>query len=131
MVAQSVNTLEILGQLNEIERKNAPPELYVEGNTTLLTEGTRVAVVGSRKVSDAGAARAQAFCKALVRHDITVVSGLAEGTRCLACWCCRGTVLSGWRDFGYRGRSESPCLCGWNQQDAAGRPDRVRVVWQA
>ena len=51
----------------------------MEGNKALLTEGIRVAVVGSRKVSDAGIRRAQAFTEALVRHDVTVVGGLAEG----------------------------------------------------
>ncbi len=84
MVAQPVSTLEILGQLNAFERKHAPKRLYVAGNTALLSDGTRVAVVGSRKVSTAGAKRAQAFSEALVRHGITVVSGLAEGVDTIA-----------------------------------------------
>jgi DNA processing protein len=72
-------TEELLGPLNDIERKNAPEELYLEGDCSLLSEGLRVAIVGSRKASDAGVCRAQAFVKALVEQDITVVSGLAEG----------------------------------------------------
>ena len=70
---------ELLGSLNEIERKNAPAELYIEGDRSLLTDGLRVAIVGSRKASSAGVRRAQALAKALVEHQITVVSGLAEG----------------------------------------------------
>lgn len=74
-----VKTIEILGPLNDFERKHAPGTLYIEGNKDLLTNGVRVSVVGSRKASPEGIKRAQAFTEALVRHDITVVSGLAEG----------------------------------------------------
>lgn len=72
-------TRDILGQLNEVEAKNAPDELYLAGDASLLTEGQRVAIVGSRKASREGIARARSFTKALVEHGITVVSGLAEG----------------------------------------------------
>lgn len=81
---QLVRTDEILGPLNDFERKHAPQELYLEGDKSLLTEGVRVSVVGSRSASDAGASRARAFAQALVRHDITVVSGLAEGIDTIA-----------------------------------------------
>ncbi|WP_170709394.1 MULTISPECIES: DNA-processing protein DprA [unclassified Ruegeria] len=74
-----IRTQQILGHLSEIEAKNAPEELFLEGDKSLLTEGLRVAIVGSRKASPEGLARARAFTKALVEHDITVVSGLAEG----------------------------------------------------
>ena len=74
-----IKTSDILGPLNEFERKHAPAELYIEGDKTLLTKGVRVSVVGSRKMSEAGEKRAWAFAEALVRHGITVVSGLAEG----------------------------------------------------
>ena len=70
---------ELLGPLNDIERKNAPANLFMEGDQSLLCDGLRVAIVGSRKASEAGVRRARAFVKALVEHDITVVSGLAEG----------------------------------------------------
>ena len=72
-------TCEQLGQLTEFEAKNAPEKLFVEGDTSLLTEGQRVAIVGSRKASPEGMARARSLTKALVEHGITVVSGLAEG----------------------------------------------------
>ncbi|MBS0251553.1 MAG: DNA-processing protein DprA, partial [Proteobacteria bacterium] len=55
-----------------------------EGDLSLLTQGVRVSVVGSRKVSPKGAQRAQAFSEALVRHGIIVVSGLAEGVDTVA-----------------------------------------------
>jgi hypothetical protein len=49
MVAKSVATEELLGPLNEVERKHAPRELFVEGDTSLATKGARVAIVGLKK----------------------------------------------------------------------------------
>ena len=77
-------TADLIGPLNKIETKNAPDELFVEGDKALLTEGIRVSVVGSRKVSEKGAQRARDFTKALVQHEIAVVSGLAEGVDTIA-----------------------------------------------
>lgn len=70
---------ELLGDLNDIEQKNAPTELFAAGDIGLLRQGPRVSVVGSRKASPDACARARFFCRALVQHGITVVSGLAEG----------------------------------------------------
>ena len=70
---------QLLGPLNDVERKNAPGELYLCGDPTLLGKGARVSVVGSRKATDQGIRRAKLLSTALVAHGITVVSGLAEG----------------------------------------------------
>ena len=70
---------ELLGQLNEVERKNAPKLLHVAGDAELLRAGRRVSVVGSRRVSDVGLKRARSLVKELVRRRIIVVSGLAAG----------------------------------------------------
>lgn len=83
-MAERITTSDILGPLNDFERKHAPQELYIEGDKRLLTTGVRVSVVGSRKVSPQGVKRAQSFSEALVRHGITVVSGLAEGVDTVA-----------------------------------------------
>ena len=61
---QLIRTDEIWGALNDFERKHAPKELFVAGDRALLTEGLRVAVVGSRKASDAGLKRAEQFAEA-------------------------------------------------------------------
>lgn len=76
---QLVNTEQFLGPFNDIEKRNAPKELFLEGDKTLLKKGLRVAIVGSRKVSEEGVKRTQILVKALVSHGITVVSGLAAG----------------------------------------------------
>jgi DNA processing protein len=70
---------QLLGPLNEVERKNAPQTLYVEGNTGILEEGARVSIVGSRNATPQGIKRAAKLAHALVRQGKVVVSGLAEG----------------------------------------------------
>ncbi len=55
-----------------------PPVLYVRGHLEALS-GTAVAVVGTRRASEAGLLIARTIAQALVKRDITVVSGLALG----------------------------------------------------
>ncbi|MCT3788709.1 DNA-protecting protein DprA [Elizabethkingia anophelis] len=71
-------------KLTTVERKNSPKELFYKGDFSLLENGRRVAVVGSRKVSELGVRRARKIAKFLVQNDITVVSGLAEGIDSIA-----------------------------------------------
>lgn len=70
---------ELLGPLNEVERKNAPREVFVAGDLGLLRRGRRVSVVGSRAASKEGLARATKLARLLVERGVVVVSGLAEG----------------------------------------------------
>ena len=58
MSYQNLPPHELLGPLNEVEQKNAPKTLYVAGDTGILAEGARVAIVGSRKASPDGLRRA-------------------------------------------------------------------------
>ncbi len=70
---------ELLGPLNAVEQKYAPVQLWTAGNTAFLAEGARVSIVGSRKASHDGLARALKLAGLLCQHDIVVISGLAEG----------------------------------------------------
>lgn len=70
---------ELLGALNDFERKNAPPRLYYAGNLQLVRAGRRVSIVGSRKASQRGLTTAADLARALVARGVVVVSGLAEG----------------------------------------------------
>jgi len=81
---QSTNLSELLGYLTPIEEKNAPEKIFYEGDIELLTKGSKVAVVGSRKVSENGVIRTQALVKRLVEKNVTVVSGLAQGVDTVA-----------------------------------------------
>jgi DNA processing protein len=56
-----------------------PVELLYYRGAWELAETRSVAVVGSRKASPAGIRRAAQLARDLVRHNFTVVSGLAEG----------------------------------------------------
>ncbi len=70
---------ELLGSLNEIERRNAPARLYFRGNTELLNIRPIVSIVGSRAASVDGLRRAGALTRSLVEQGVTILSGLAEG----------------------------------------------------
>jgi DNA processing protein len=54
------------------------PRLWCAGDLQ-LAQYCAVAIVGTREVSQAGAARARRLARELVAHDIVVVSGLARG----------------------------------------------------
>jgi DNA processing protein len=79
MSYQSLTPVDLLGPLNEVEQKNAPKVLYVTGDTSILEEGARVSIVGSRKASSEGLRRASKLAALLADRGIVVVSGLAEG----------------------------------------------------
>jgi DNA processing protein len=79
MDARAFQPADLLGPLNAFEQKFAPKELYVCGAIGHLARGPRVSVVGSRKASQDGIARAQQLCRMLSKQDVTIVSGLAEG----------------------------------------------------
>ena len=79
MVDTQVSPEELLGPLDEVERKHAPERLWVRGDMSLLTRGARVSVVGSRRASEIGFRRATKLARLLVDAGVVVVSGLAEG----------------------------------------------------
>lgn len=58
--------------------------LYFLGSWELAEAPRRVAVVGTRKVTPEGAARTRKLVSALVEHDFTIVSGLAQGVDTIA-----------------------------------------------
>ena len=76
----SIYTLdELIGPLNDVENKFAPKQLYVAGPLPIPLPSPRVAVIGSRKPSLRGIEVANRIAKVLAKHNIIVVSGLAEG----------------------------------------------------
>jgi DNA processing protein len=76
----SMYTLEeLIGPLNDVEKKYAPKQLYVAGQIPIPLPSPRVAVIGSRKASSKGLNAASNIAKVLAKHNVIVVSGLAEG----------------------------------------------------
>ena len=69
----------LLGPLNDVEQLHAPATLFVAGDPQILHHGARVAIVGSRKASAQGLARARKLATRLCERAIVVVSGLAAG----------------------------------------------------
>jgi DNA processing protein len=70
---------ELIGPLNDIEKKFAPTKLYVRGKLSIPLPSPRVSVIGSRKASPESLKTADNISRTLARHNVTVVSGLAEG----------------------------------------------------
>jgi DNA processing protein len=79
-----MRTVELLGPLNAVEQKFAPPTLWYEGDAALLSRHPRVAVVGTRRPSQDGQQRARKLTKILATRGVVVVSGLAEGVDTIA-----------------------------------------------
>jgi DNA processing protein len=77
MVPEPIESL--VGPLAELERLNAPAELYVAGDRALLRRSPKVAIVGSRNASVEGRRRAAKLARLLAERDVVIISGLAEG----------------------------------------------------
>jgi DNA processing protein len=69
----------LLGPLNEVEKKNAPPALFISGRKELLKRRPRISIIGSREASEAGLRAAKEIAAAVVLRGGVVVSGLARG----------------------------------------------------
>ena len=77
--AIAISSEELLGPLNEIERKYAPPSLFVAGRFEFPLPHPRVAIVGTRTPSDEGRRIASKLAGRLARQGVIIVSGLARG----------------------------------------------------
>jgi DNA processing protein len=79
MELQELPPEQLLGPLNEVEKKYAPQRLWVSGDPNLAQETAKVSIVGSRKASSDGLRRARKLASMLAERGVVVVSGLAEG----------------------------------------------------
>ena len=61
-----------------LQIKQAPEQLYVLGNETLLSKKS-VAIIGSRDCTQYGFEQAMCFAKELSKENICIVSGMAIG----------------------------------------------------
>jgi DNA processing protein len=98
---------DLLWPFNEAERKHAPKELFVAGNRDLLRSGPTVAIVGSRKASRVGLARADKLARLLADRGVIVVSGLAEGIDTAA---HRSAIAHGGRTIAVLGTPLDQCF---------------------
>jgi DNA processing protein len=79
MNPRTITPHELLGPLNELERKNAPTCLFVAGDIGIFETGARVSIIGARKATPEGIRRAARLAALLAERGIVVVSGLAAG----------------------------------------------------
>ena len=69
----------LLGPLNDVEQKYAPPKLFVAGPMEIPLPSPRASIVGSRRASEKGLAAASEIARYLARTGTVIVSGLALG----------------------------------------------------
>lgn len=98
--ARELRTEELLGRLNDVEERNKPERLFAIGDTTLLGGRPRAAIVGARKATELGLARARKLARLLATRGVVVVSGLAEGIDTAAHW---GAIRARGRTIGVLG----------------------------
>ena len=67
---------ELLGPLNDVERKNAPETLWARGDVHLLSLSPRVSVVGAREASHLGLKRAEKLARLLVENEVMRANGI-------------------------------------------------------
>lgn len=75
---------DLLGDLNDVERKNAPEALFYAGDPGRFFGTLRISVVGTRRPSALGVQRPRVLATTLSRRGVLVVSGLAEGVDTIA-----------------------------------------------
>ncbi len=75
----TITPAELLGPLNDVERKYSPPKLYVSGSMEIPLPRPRVAIIGSRKASPEGLETAGDLGRRFTKKGVVIVSGLAEG----------------------------------------------------
>jgi DNA processing protein len=80
----TVTPLQLLGPLNDVERKYAPSKIFTAGPMKMPLPKPRAAIIGSRKASERGLATAIRIAKTLTDHGVVIISGLAEGIDTMA-----------------------------------------------
>lgn len=71
---------QLLGrQLNDVEQKYAPKNVFVKGKIQIPLPQPKVSIVGSRQASSEGLKSAENIARILSKKGIVIVSGLAAG----------------------------------------------------
>lgn len=79
-----VSVEELIGPLNEIEKKYAPVWLCTAGDSNIAKISPRVSIIGSRHPSEEGLKNAKNLVSHLVKQNVVIVSGLALGIDTIA-----------------------------------------------
>jgi DNA processing protein len=76
---ERVITSNLIGNLNDIEEKFAPKELYFIGNKALASNKRSISIIGTRNPTNKGINNARIITEFLVKNNVVIVSGLAKG----------------------------------------------------
>jgi DNA processing protein len=79
IASREIETDELLGGLNNVERKFAPNRLFLAGRIEIAHRSPRIAVIGSRRATGRGLQASERISKLIVEMGGVVVSGLAMG----------------------------------------------------
>src|SRR5438046_10621611 len=76
---RTLTPLELLGPLNDVERKYAPSTLFSAGQMKITLPRPRVAIIGPRKASAKRLSTAAHMASVISKSGVRVATGLAEG----------------------------------------------------
>ena len=80
MTEKTIRMADLLGrQLTNVESKASPDMLFYEGIMNIPLPGPRVAIIGSRRASVNGLAKAKEIANVLIENKTIIISGLALG----------------------------------------------------
>ena len=69
---ESINPIDLIGPLNDIEQKYVPSEFFIAGNKELLQETRRISVIGTRNPSTRGIEQTQKIVAFLVKNAVVI-----------------------------------------------------------
>lgn len=81
-IRHKISTLgpeQLLGPINDVEKKYAPPRLFTAGPMEIPLPRPRAAIIGSRRASAKALNVAAEIARKLAKRRVVIVSGLAEG----------------------------------------------------
>ncbi|MFT4309092.1 MAG: DNA-processing protein DprA [Candidatus Woesearchaeota archaeon] len=81
---ETIETSNLIGNLNDIEQKFAPKELYIIGNKALASKSRSISIIGTRQPTSKGMENARIIAEFLVKNNVIIVSGLAKGIDTIA-----------------------------------------------
>jgi DNA processing protein len=77
---KKIKVEDLLGRkLNEVEKNSEPPYLFITGKIEIPILKGKISVVGTRNPSQEGTNIAREISRQIVKNDVIVVSGLANG----------------------------------------------------
>ena len=75
---------ELIGPLNNVERRFSPKTLFLKGNCKIIGDYPLVSIIGTRNPTENGINNTIKLTRFLVKNEVAIVSGLAKGIDTIA-----------------------------------------------